>query len=1059
MAENTSGKPDWRQAGTKQDWRSRGAAAPSNAPRWAQPKPSPKPPGSRLWIWVGASVAVLLALVGWFVAVTFNPHYKTPFVVVAVTDYEFPVAPNGWAQEDADAFAELKEKKSPNLQFEPLSPAEKWWDQGPDPSKRFLDHLRAGLEKVEQGRNYLERWWAAPTVVYLSMHGMVNGTGQACLLLPNPPDKAPGDRSLLLPVSEVLDLISKTVSGKKLLILDANRMRNNWSLGLLENSFASHLQTAVTDHGDVNLVVLSSTQPGRVGWSSADLGGSIFAHCLFRGLQGEANADGDDNVSLQELYSYLDAKVPQWTRDNRNAIQRPLLLTAGGEQDFRLAWSKGNPVPWPNGPGSASAGSLADLWRDHYKFASDPRVRTRYPAALAQLGRRLVWLEELSFAGKAYQQARADAKKEIEDLIRELEPADTAVPAYSLALAQHFAPPGDDDPRLASVTKLLAGLREQPRGIEALAKSEKELAALEAEPVEVHLVRMLSRHMPAAWLANPAVAKVLQAQSLGEQAAAPDDERVHYWVQSIVAKSDELRRQAEDRLFIGGDALSEADKTASTAREGYQQAIERAERLSRAFQLRDRAWAELPYHALWLAEWAPPLPGLQGSLPQLVHDVRELGRSLETAWEQVERGQAPPAELSYLWEAGPASEWPVDSAAGRVERQLNALRVRLQSETERLINIASRNAVTLRQTMTLLRTPLISGDDRGRLVRRVTTIAPELHGQSQPRIGTAAAAVDQEADTSPRPAASEPTSEPLHVIAELLNEDGKAQLGSRPNLEVQGDWVWRTLNDWDRELKSLGDTRGSLAAADRHARIAAALWSDTPWKPVTGEPSNVLSDLVRQHLLLWHADRVLADFWGPGRDQQPFFSVAAQAYLDESRKLGASAAVVGQITDSQTKLDQLNALASHTSPDDPQQSLKVRSTGQSGWPIREPGQQSAGGLNVSWSPEFQPCTAVIVPATAESGAMRLAVDLSGTGPREIPDQGLALRGAAPVALVRGHPFEGLTGGSRDEFKPEVVINNSAPTYSDPRVTVFPGELGSGEVVFIFDVGIRTSIRL
>jgi hypothetical protein len=266
MAGNTPGKPDWRQAGTKQDWRSRGAAAPSNTPRWAQPKPDKRPPGSKLWIWVGGSLAVVLALVGWFVAKTFRPHYKTPFVVVTVTDYDFPVAPNAWAREDADAFGAFK--GSLNLNVVDLFPqgTDKWWDQeGKDPKKRFLDHLTTELKKVEQDRHFLERWWSAPTIIYLSVHGMVNGAGQPCFLLPNPPDMPPGDRNLLLPVSEVLGLISDTLSGKKLLILDANRMRNNWSLGLLENTFASRLKTAVDDHGDSELVVLNSAHPGQVG--------------------------------------------------------------------------------------------------------------------------------------------------------------------------------------------------------------------------------------------------------------------------------------------------------------------------------------------------------------------------------------------------------------------------------------------------------------------------------------------------------------------------------------------------------------------------------------------------------------------------------------------------------------------------------------------------------------------------------------------------------------------------------------------------------------------------
>lgn len=1076
MAEPGSGKPDWRQ-GAKQDWRNRGAA-PSSTPRWAKAKPSTAPPASRLRMRVAASFAVLFVLLSVFCAWVFWMPRKTPFVTLVVTNYDFPVAPNSWAGEDAEAFRLLGAPQR-QLQFHDISPSSDWWREGSSQSERFLKHVEDQLANIQQRRSLRDRFWPQATVVYLSMHGMANSSGEACLLLPGAQDRTAGAWTLL-PVSKVLSAISRAAPGKKLLILDANRMRRNWPLGLLDNSFVSHLQAALDDTADPDLFVLNSTGSGQAGWSSADLGGSIFAHYVWLGLQGQANTDGDESVSLQELYAYVRNRVVQWTTDNRDEIQEPILLPAGGDRGLRLTWTVAEKEqverPTPSGP-HLNHDTLLNLWRHHQRLAADPRVRGRYPVALQQLARRLVWLEELNAAGKAYKQPVGDVRKDLEKLVTELESAGDGIQAHSLALAQRLVAQDGDDRQLQAVEQFLRGCQNQPGRIaEMLAKNDKELAALPAEPVEVHLLRLVAKHLPSTWLTNPAVGKVLQAQSLGEQAAAPQDDRVHYWVQSIIDQADRQRRQAEDRLFVGGTALEEAGPPAVTASQDYQQAIQRAQRLTTAFQLRDRAWAELPYHALWLMEYAPPNPGkgaansqsdaglepLRQSLPTLAHDARALAASLETAWEQIERGQPLGTEHSYLWEADSA-DWPVDSPASRLDRGLQALQARVQSELEQLSK-STANPATLRQSLVLLRVPLVSGDQRAQLLQHSSKIAADRYREWSSGTSGAAAGRDSE---RPQPPASGAPSETLHVIAELLNDDGKAsaKLGNRPNLDVQGDWVRQCLTDWAKELQPPRETRPTMAQADARARIAAALWADSPWKPAATEPSCRLADLVLHHLLLWHVDRVLADFWGPGNDQRrPFFAEAARDYLNQAMRLGERAGVAGdEVTARLNRVKQLETLAGRTEPN-ANQSLQIRGKQQSGLPILDSGQQRGGRLVVSWSPNFGPfLAAVVLDGESSAGSdARHAIDLSAGGPQEVAydvsQPGTNPGGktqASPMALVRGHVFPGLSVPTI-AFAPDIVLEHTAPKYSEPIVRV-TGNPQRGQLMFILDCSGTMSI--
>ena len=116
----------------------------------------------------------------------------------------------------------------------------------------------------------------------------------------------------------------------------------------------------------------------------------------------------------------------------------------------------------------------------------------------------------------------------------------------------------------------------------------------------------------------------------------PEDERVKNWTLPLIAAGDQAARQARDRLFAGdASSLTAAEAFWSDAEHRYAQAEKLGKTVAAAFEVRDRAYAELPYLAEWLAR---PLSNgetsdkydaaINDTLLPLVHSNHELAAAL-----------------------------------------------------------------------------------------------------------------------------------------------------------------------------------------------------------------------------------------------------------------------------------------------------------------------------------------------------------------------------------------------------------------------------------------------
>ena len=264
---------------------------------------------------IAAWSLLLVALIVGFCIKVFWWPVKTPFLVATATNYRAPIPPNAWAREDAARLETLD-------------------------AVRKLQYTDVPWDDKESGRQELRELYSAATpggpdknlvIVYLSAHGVVDENNRPCLI---PPGASPLNSDEWLPISTLLeDLVPKSRRNrpsdatKTLLILDANRMEANWSLGLLYNGFAKRLEEVVKEEkvAEAGLVVLNSTRPGQIGWAAPELRNSAFGFFLEQGLRGEADVeqpeggDGDGEVSLQELYRYLRRHLSNWVSEHRAA--------------------------------------------------------------------------------------------------------------------------------------------------------------------------------------------------------------------------------------------------------------------------------------------------------------------------------------------------------------------------------------------------------------------------------------------------------------------------------------------------------------------------------------------------------------------------------------------------------------------------------------------------------------------------------------------------------------------------------------------------------------------
>jgi Mg-chelatase subunit ChlD len=908
------------------------------------------------WMKLAGLGILAAALAGLYVAFLLFAERQVPMIEVVVTRYQAAIAPNAFAREDVERLQGANGRNVRHL------PDKFQGDVTWHGKNKLLEHLGEALQNERPGGPRGDA-----LVVYLSTHGALNGDAEPCLLLS---DAQPLDDGTWLPLADLLETIKRNAPAdarKVVLILDTARLPVDWRLGHLQQGFNDRLQATVKQANVPQLYLLSAAGTGETAWAAPELGGTVFGHFVADGVDGRADeqthgGNGNSEVSLRELHGFVHKNVSQWVRTNRADRQQPMLVVPeGGDADFPLiSLSRGPELPArpPTTPISKQIKDryqeIGDLWQ---RFA---RQTERYdlvrinPLSVAVLQNKLLRLEQLAVAGHEYNAAfdeeLGQARFEIE---AELPPGRPDIAAYSVPLAQRQTadpaeqevqtaqyleawrsagglpqaaegePPLPKQDYLTTLRAALAWLGESPlsaqrvdvalRAVDDVQRIERETGLALPHTVEVQYLGLLRRQLewenPALLaLAPEAAMAAMKTRQLSETAAAPDDDRVHYFVQAQVGAGDRQRRMAEDRLLGDEGPVGQAlgmFNTLSGEEGAYAQARKRAQRLEELLRQRDRAWADAPHLADWLlahaqrGEAASRLTAtatLHGALRRLIEGNRRLAAALDSLQPTGGVFDLSAAEDGYA---------TVRDAHQLLQREFEEVCIYLD-ETP------SADADSLRRLTRVLRSPLVPAEIRGILLQKRAACLFARAGRLEhlrESESDAQHAAEPEADANGMP------DWPRHPALELLERSDLPLLSdlrqaadeeSRLDDEIawlarQGRIVRRRVKDVLEDTNSLeavsdarlvrGDeplnTRAGLSEADRLARAAAPFTAGRLWDQPSKDPVHRLRRIDQQFLMLWHGRRILDDFYAraPNEAERQYFAAVAEGCFKAARQL------------------------------------------------------------------------------------------------------------------------------------------------------------------------------
>ena len=69
-------------------------------------------------------------------------------------------------------------------------------------------------------------------------------------------------------------------------------------------------------------VVLAASRANEVSAERPDMQHGVFTYYLLEGLRGKADIDGDNIITIDELYNYVSQKVPAATAQNQHPVKR-----------------------------------------------------------------------------------------------------------------------------------------------------------------------------------------------------------------------------------------------------------------------------------------------------------------------------------------------------------------------------------------------------------------------------------------------------------------------------------------------------------------------------------------------------------------------------------------------------------------------------------------------------------------------------------------------------------------------------------------------------------------
>ncbi len=403
----------------KQSWRKGAEAKPKSDKRWSSSPTKPDVLFTRSFK-LFASFALLLAtMIGVIVYLTRTDDMAS-MVVMPVDNYQYPWAPNGWAQEDAEWLEDRLEKqeKKINVIVAKEIPEQKSVDDWLSFQLDNDDFVAGGPGGGVIWRRY------GTAIIYLSAHFSIDQDGQPCVMSPTALSTDAWQAATPVRLQKVLDTVSNhpklqasQIRGiRKLVVLDLGKQPASMILGRCNDALHAAIQRVVEAQTDRNMAVVLSCKDNQRAWTAPEIGGSNFGIWFTHGLSGSADKNRNGRIQLKELLDYLKTQVNLFANSHRAAYQEPVcFFPTGNPIDFDIAFSKKSSdteTPSASMAKSIETKSDDDLARQWTEFENWKENELGYDAWLvSEVNNRLVRADQLLLAGPSHD---TQLKQEIE---------------------------------------------------------------------------------------------------------------------------------------------------------------------------------------------------------------------------------------------------------------------------------------------------------------------------------------------------------------------------------------------------------------------------------------------------------------------------------------------------------------------------------------------------------------------------------------------------------------------------------------------------------------------
>ena len=245
-------------------------------------------------------------------------------LAVGINEYKNPKLNLNYAVADANSFVETYASKAKQL-YKNIETTSLYNGQA------SRDGIINALEQLEKKAGINDVF-----VFYYAGHGtMVEGD---FFFVPHESTRLSDRKSLeetALSASEVQQHLEGIKALKQVIIMDA--CQSGGSVELLAQRGAPEEKAIAQLSRSAGIHVMASAGSDQYATEFQDLGHGLFTYLLLEALEGQADGAPDDNkVTIYELKSFLDDRVPSLSQEEKGTPQYPFTFSRG--MDFLSTW-------------------------------------------------------------------------------------------------------------------------------------------------------------------------------------------------------------------------------------------------------------------------------------------------------------------------------------------------------------------------------------------------------------------------------------------------------------------------------------------------------------------------------------------------------------------------------------------------------------------------------------------------------------------------------------------------------------------------------------------------